>query len=133
MTENHLHKIQQDPKYQILIRECSDKAAQGLLTLLVTINVGAFVTTVELLEDHYWLLVFFTVSTIAAILSRTGLFYIYRNEVTMFEHANDVEALKPFDKSRMKWWKFTEVSAWLSLISFIIGVVALAAFFIGRS
>jgi hypothetical protein len=47
MTKNHLSEIRQDKGYQLMIRESSDRVAQGLLTLLVTINVGGFVSIIE--------------------------------------------------------------------------------------
>ena len=132
MTEQkpYLNKIQLKPDYQLLIRDHSDKAAQGLLTLLVTINVGAFVTVIELLKDHHWLLILFTISTIASLLSRIGVYYVYRQEVTMFEFQSDPDQLASLETSRCKWWTLTEVMAWASLLSFIVGVSILTGLFI---
>ena len=126
----HLSELQQDKQYQLLLREASDRAAQGLLTLLVTVNIGAFITIIELLENHYWLLCAFTISTITAILSRTGIYYIYRQEVTMFDYSKDQKMLSKLNNKRLNWWMFTEYSAWASLITFTFGVIALTIFFI---
>jgi hypothetical protein len=48
----------------------------------------------------------------------------------MFEHPNDKSELERLDKGRLKWWKATELAAWLSLLSFICGVIFLTGFFI---
>ncbi len=125
-----LHEIQQNSDYQLLIRNQSDKAGQGLLTLLVTVNVGAFVTVIELLENHYWLLTLFCLSTVAALLSRTGVYYIYRYEVNMFDDCDNFEIVASADSKRMLSWKLTEIGAWVSLASLIIGIIALTVLYI---
>lgn len=128
--ENYLHDLQRSDAYQLAIRGHSHDAAEGILTLLVTINVGAFVTVIELLESHHWLLILFAISTVAAILARAGIYYIYRAEVTMFEYASDLQKLKQLFSIRSKWWVFAELSGWVSAISFILGVFLLTAFFV---
>jgi hypothetical protein len=128
--KTYLHTIQQKPEYQLFLRERSDKAAQGLLTLLVTINAGAFVTIVELLEQDHWLLTLFSIGTISALFARTGLYYIYRYEVTMFEHPDNKEELEKLERLRKDWWSYTERAAWTSLASFILGVIILTTLFI---
>ena len=130
MPKSYLHKIQKDPEYQILIRDHADKAARGILTLLVTINVGAFATVIELLEDHYWLLGIYTASTIFALLARFGLYYIYRLEVTAFQFEEDKELINKLDTNRMRIWRGTEILAWLSIGSFILGLMLLTAAYI---
>ena len=128
--KSYLHSIRQSQDYQLMIRDHADKAGQELLTLLVTINVGAFVTVIELLEDHHWLLVLFTLSTVSALLARIGVYYIYKKEVIMFQYPDDNAKLDRLARNRMRWWRGTEYTTWLSLMSFILGVVLLTGFFI---
>ena len=125
-----LHPIQQNSDYQLLIRDQSDKAGQGLLTLLVTVNIGAFVTVIGLLENHYWLLALFCISTIAALLARTGVYYIYRYEVNMFDDCENPALVDSANAKRMLSWKLTELGAWLSLTSLILGISLLTGFYI---
>jgi hypothetical protein len=128
--KSYLHTIQQKNDYQLLIRDKSDNAAQGLLTLLVTINVGAFVTIIELLGDHYWLLILFSISTISALLARTGIYYIYRFEVNMFDNPENKAWVESAQKKRMFSWRITEYLAWLSLFSIITGILLLTILYI---
>lgn len=125
-----IQKTKYDIEYRLRLRDYSDKAAQGLVTLLVTVNAGAFVSVIELLEEQHWLLVFFTLSTITALLARIGIFYVYRLEVTSFEFDDNKEVLGKLERHRKVWWFFTEKATWGSLVLFIVGIGLLTGFFI---
>lgn len=121
-----LTEIQKSSEYQIFIRGCADKAVQGMLTLLITVNIGAFFTVIELLKGSFWLIGFFSLSVVCAFLARAFLFYLYRLEVNLFEDSElSDEDCNKLQRKYALLWNLTERFAWGSMSFIIIGVLAL--------